>query len=270
MKSLSLIVALFFIANTYSAVTNFSQSSIRSIVKNVHMDLDLTTELTQNEERKVLGTKNFLEASVDYTLSSFEKITLMNSWNGTYLKEEDSLTKHDRVQLEYKRKKILDYKKNGVDLKLDTRFVYNSDYDNRKLYGSYGQFDVRAYFGRPLGKGFLLNKYITYVRAEKYLVKDDSPRARDLGWRARVSPSYKLTNNLEASLMMTYTGFRLNNTEYDQEFEFAPSIRYQFNKLALSLSSEFKPYDTKSGDFQYINGFEKIPLWSTNIVYYIF
>lgn len=256
---------------TPQSTTNLNQTKNNSFVDNLGFNMELTTELAQDRNtRDVVGTNNFFEANLSYRIDGKNNINLANGWTGRYRENEDAQTSYDYVQLEYNRKKILTYEENGIDLRLHVRGSYTTNADLRDMYGSYGLAETRLYFGRPLIGNLSINKYISYVRLQKYFVKDDAPKARSFGWRTMISPSYQIARNFDASFIITYSGYRLNNNDLDEELEVNPSIRYQMGKLALIVGAEFKPYDTKNGAFKFIEGFESTPTYSTILTFYAF
>ena len=268
---LSILTLGFLLTSPTFAQTTSQKKLERSALDNISLDMEVTTELVQNREtRDVEGTNNFAELNVGYKFDKNNRLVLMNSWTGTFRENKESQFTYDIVQLEYKRRKILSVANDGVDLRGEARLSYTTNDDLREKYGSYGIAEARAYWGLPLGAGFSINKYITYVRAQKYFVREDAPKARDLGWRVRVSPSYRIAKGFDASVLVTYSGYKLNNSDIDEEFEFQPSVRYQYKKLALIVGVEFKPYDTKNGSFKFMDGFEKRPTYSTNLRYFAF
>lgn len=242
----------------------------KSFLSKVHADLDLTTQYIQDDESSVLvGFNNILETSFAYKINSKQKVVFMNALKLVARDDKDTETTYEAAQLEYKFK-ALSYERDGVYLKLDGRFSYLTNVDTRAAKNSFGAVQARAYWGLPLGAGFSINKSLTYFRLEKHLIDKDFDKSKNLAWRVRVAPNYSITDNFDFTLLTTYRGYSTNKDKISQKVKFAPSFRYEYKQVAVTVAAEYTAYSTKKGKLAYNEDFLADPLFTTNLVVDLF
>lgn len=193
-----------------------------------------------------------------YRLELSAKITkaLQGSIGADYVertyneKEEDKTRDHlDNSYLKL-RHNTLNFKNNQLlDLRMQIRHYRVEDDFFKERFGADGNYQVRAYFGRPIVGKFVINKYVSYLRYKKYYLNDDaSARSRDYELRARLAPSYQPTKDLDFGVTATYNHIFTTSVD-EEEIELGLSARKQIGKYAILFFTSNELYrDNDNGD----------------------
>jgi hypothetical protein len=243
MKKLLSAVFLGAIATTTFAQTATSTTTTSTLDKvKAKLSLTLETEARQvlNNENEVNGFDSYYLVEPGYKIDKKNSFSIGAQYN---VREFENEAKEDknRDHLDNAFVKFLhkaaSYRDNGVaDLRLQARYYRTMDPLFKKYYGSNGDYQLRAYFGRPLTGKLKINKYTSYLRYKKYSVNSEAGNySRDYELRARISPTYNVTDQLEAGLSLTYNHIFGVSAFDTEEVDASVSARYSFNKGAYAV-----------------------------------
>lgn len=142
------------------------------------------------------------------------------------------------------------------DLKVQGRLYNNEDEFFKKAYGNNGNYQVRAFFGAPLVGKLFLNKYVTYVRLKRYFINENvtssnSVFTRDLELRARVAPTYAVSDQFQLGTTFTYNHLFMVDSSNSENVDMSLSARYMPSRTyAISLRADRDLLETNdNGDF---------------------
>jgi hypothetical protein len=269
MKKMTLLALSILTTQAFAATTSTTDLSKSSSKKSKNIDLLLETETmtVRDDNNDINGVETFYKVEPSFKVGSKAKIAIGAQYNERSLDgdkirsygvsdyKNDKSKNHDALnevylKLNYKTAK---YKKNGIaDLKLNARIYSNEDSFFQKYYGNNGNYQLRAYFGRPVNGKLFINKYTSYVRYKKYFTNSDSgSRSRDYELRARISPTYAMGNGLEIGTTFTYNHIFQLGAGYSDDAENITldlSARYQIKNYAVMLRAGITALDnSKNG-----------------------
>lgn len=146
------------------------------------------------------------------------------------------------------------FRDNGIsDLRFQFRGYKDQDDFYNRRYGSDGNLQLRAFFGRPLGKNWQINRFISYLRYKKYYRLNDytiGSRTRDYELRARVSPTYSPAEGIDLGITTTYNHiFKVRQINDEENVNLGLSARFAWDnwKYAILFISETNVMDNEGG-----------------------
>ncbi len=237
----------------FSSSSIFAQSTLSTKnLKNIGLGLstEIETETIKNSDNDIAGTKTFFLAEPSLKLSANQKLSMpvqyaLRTNESTKLTNTRDYMEEAGLKYSYK---ALKSSESLIDLKLQARAYYNADPLFRDYYGNNGNYQMRAYFGRPIVGRLELDKYVSYVRFKKYMTNDEAgSRTRDYEYRLRVSPAYSFSDALKAGITITYNQKIEIDNDKKEEIDLGASVRYAFGekgKYAFLLMSDYTPYET--------------------------
>jgi hypothetical protein len=254
MKKMTLFALTIMTTQVFAATTSSTDLSKNNVKKSKKIELLLETETAsvRDSENDIKGQDTFYKIEPGYKINSKMKVSVGAQYNERYLKGNEESKNHDALnevyaKLNYKASKFRD---NGIaDLKLNTRIYSNEDSYFSDLYGNNGNYQLRAYFGRPISGKIFINKYASYLRYKKYFTNNSSGfRSRDYELRGRISPTYALGNGMELGTTFTYNHVFKLGAGYSDDREnvtFDLSARYQIKNYAVMLRAGITALDNK-------------------------
>lgn len=134
-----------------------------------------------------------------------------------------------------------------IDLRLQARAYSDQDDFFKRRFAGDGNYQFRAYFGRPIYGNWSINRFTSYLRYKNYFnnqyVTDFS---RDYELRARISPTYRAMSGLDLGMTFTYNHiFKVNKLADEEGVDIDLTARYQYDKYAV-LFRVGAPYMTNS------------------------
>lgn len=144
------------------------------------------------------------------------------------------------------------FRDNGIaDIRLQARIYRDQNDIFMRRFGSDGNYQLRAYFGRPLVGKFSINKYTSYIRYKEYFTNTDASDFTRLSeTRLRISPTYTPIDGLDLSVSFTYNRYSLRGNSspdgrnYSEQVEIGPSARYQMGRYAILFWSDLDLLET--------------------------
>ncbi|MAX67872.1 MAG: hypothetical protein CME66_13125 [Halobacteriovoraceae bacterium] len=248
MKKLGLILGLFLTTLLYAQTS--SQGIIKAKLQTIrikkpanHFVLKLETEMysKRDDRNDIQGNESYFLIEPGYKFSSKFTARIGASYKsremgGTKKNKESDNRDHFEtsfIKLLYKPTK---FKTNKIaDVRLQIRFYSDQDDFFKRRYGSDGNYQLRAYFGRPLFGNFYLNKYTTYLRYKNYFNNEYVGNySRDYELRARLSPTYAIDKGFDFGTTFTYNHiFKVRQINDEEEVDFDISLRKQFGPYAI-------------------------------------
>ena len=250
-----------------SGSVNISTESILARAKEWTKDMTLSLEnetiTARDRSNDVNGYQTYLLIEPGYNYNEKLSLSVGGQYMVRQMNEDADQRESDKernnsddmenvfVKALYKAAK---FKDNGVaDIRLQARAYRDLNPLFVERYGNDGNYQLRAYFGRPIYKKFYINKYTSYLRYKKYFLNEDaSDFTRDNEIRARISPTYNVVDGLDLSLTMTYNLINLRGNssaagqDFEEKFEVSPSIRYQVGKYAVLLRADIPLMQTNT------------------------
>ena len=270
MKKMILLSTITMILGTVHAQTNTSQNSVstelNSSAENLEFpflntdSLELTVEYEtatkRDDTNSIEGSESYLQIEPGYKLSKSVNLRLGTTYfvremEGT--RKDDESRNRDHLADIYTKViyKAAAYKTNGIaDLRLQARAYSDQDDFFKRRYAADGNYQLRAYFGRPLAGGVYLNKYTSYVRYKNYFNNDSVNRfSRDYELRTRISPTYRLKNGAEVGTTFTYNHiFKVQKTNDEENIDLDLFARYQKGSYAILGRVGFQIMNNEEGD----------------------
>lgn len=246
MKQLILIITILFSLATIAQTTDISpEAGIENQEKNkgqfrdnisLSFETEYATVRNKDEHLKITGHTQFYRLELAHKYEKFQSSIGVDYVERDYNDEESEADRRDQIDnVFFKfRHETAKFKENGIaDLRLQYRYYYTTDYYFRERYGSDGNYQLRAYFGRPIKGKFYISKYTSYLRYKKYQFNTDAgDRTREYELRGRISPVYRPNRDLEFGVTTTYNHI-FTKTEDDEKIDLGISARKQFGKYAI-------------------------------------
>ncbi len=252
---LGMIMAMPALAQTTTSTTSTKSAKKSNLRKNLMLTIEAETSSKRDGNNEIQGNETYLQIEPGYKVSKKVSILTgasykMREAGGTLKGAEKANRDHldtAYLKLLYKPTK---FKNNGIaDVRLQARVYSDQDDFFKRRYASDGNYQLRAYFGRPLTGSWVLNKYTTYLRYKNYFNNDHvSDFSRDYELRARINPTYRTNvKGLDLGITATYNHiFKVNKLNDEEEIDLDFSIRYQPNQYAAMFRVGV-PYMTNNG-----------------------
>ncbi len=122
------------------------------------------------------------------------------------------------------------YRDNGIgDFRFQFRVYSEQDDFFQRFYGENGNYQIRAFYGRPLWGKWSINKYTTYLRYKNYFNNQYAGRfTRDYELKAQFSPTYSPFKGLNIGPSFAYNHyFKVQHNDDEEVLDIDASIRYQ-------------------------------------------
>ena len=213
--------------------------------KNTVLTLEMGTSSVRDKKNDVQGNESYVGIEPGYRFTKKFNIAVGGSYKareaGGTLKGAEKANRDGLENIYTKiRYNPTKFKKNGVaDVRLQFRLYSDQDDFFKRRFGSNGNYQFRAYLGRPIYKGFYFSKFTNYFRYKNYFNNNHvSNKTRDYELRARVTPTYRLSKGTDLGLTFTYNHiFKVNKIEDEEELDIEASYRKQVGSYAVLLTA---------------------------------
>jgi hypothetical protein len=282
-KSLVLAVSVLLSAGAFAqsaattSSTDLSGSLLDSISKKMTLSLETEVGSQRNsrQDYEITGYTQYYRVEPGMKINSKNAVSIGADYMVREFNTEDERKKRDgmdNVFVKYTNK-TASFKSNGIaDVRLQARAYQTTDKFYKDFYGSDGNYQLRSYFGRPVVGNLYINKYTSYLRYKKYTANSTyGSRSRDYELRARINPTYRLSNGLDLGLTLTYNHIFTRDAD-EENVGIDLSARKQFDKLAVLFLAGYKYQDTKNddGELAYNKDAPKDISYLLNLTYYVF
>lgn len=233
------------LSGTAFAATTTSKTEVKtekksSFLKNAKLKLETEMASVRDSRDEVHGNETYYLMEPGYKLS--KKTTIMaglqyktREAGGSLLGAEKANRDHmDEAYLKLEHK-VTSFKTNGIaDLTIQARAYSAQDDFFKNRYAADGNYQARAYFGRPLAGKLYINKYTSYLRYKNYFNNNSvTNHSRDYELRARISPTYTAGKGLDLGTTITYNHiFKVNKLEDEENMVVDLTARYQVGNFA--------------------------------------
>lgn len=260
--------------------TDLSQSQFDKIMKNVGLTLETEIATKRDDNNEIKGNETYYLIEPSYKINSKSSLMVGAQYKtrelggdkirsyGTSSYTKDESKNRDALEEMYIKYlyKATSFKENGIaDVRLQARAYSTQDSFFKEYYGNDGNYQLRAYFGRPLVGNFYINKYTSYLRYKNYTPNQYTEGfGRDYELRARISPTYQIDRGFDLGMTLTYNHiFAVDKSLADQEdIDLDFTVRYQKGKYAAMLragteilnneeSGDLKQYDDAGKEIGY-------------------
>ena len=254
MKLLILLFTTLFTFNLFAQVQDASNTSgvenreKKRFMDNISLSFETEANTVRNKEQNDEITGRYqrygleLSGKLPYSLTA----SVVIQYDKREFNEDSEADNRDHLAFTFVklRHNTLSFKENNLlDLRLQARYYKVEDPFFRERFGADGNYQMRAYFGRPLFGKFHINKYVSYLRYKKYnLNSDASDRSRDHELRARISPTYRPTRDWDFGVTATYNHI-FTTSEEEEELELGVSVRKQIGKYAILFFTSNELYN---------------------------
>lgn len=235
--------------------------SWKKIGKDMNLTLETETMSVKDRSNDINGTNTFFLVEPGYRVSKRVNVSTGVQYNVRQMnpaanQRESDIERNNSDHLENVFFKInyrpSKFSENGIlDIRLQTRVMNDQNDIFKRRFGSDGNYQYRAYFGRPLIGKFSINRFTSYLRYKKYFLNSKaSDFTRDHELRARISPTYTPIKGLDLSMTFTYnrnvtrSNSSVAGTNFSEELDIGSSIRYQKGPYAVLLWSDMQQLQT--------------------------
>jgi hypothetical protein len=275
MKAIKLLLLSTLSMSAFAQTISTTDLSLMQKLKKQGLGLSLESDTTTvlNRDNDEAGFATFMTAEPSIKLS--KKTSLSGGIIYAYRTYEDSSDAFQNtdgldesfLKLSYK---ALSTKDNSpIDMKLQAR-IYNMESKFfREAYSNDGNIQARAYIGFPIIGKLAMNKYTSYLRVKRYLVNQNAvgSRTREYELRARISPTYSLTDNV--ALASTFTYNHVFNTLKTDNEELLGSLSARFTpsrSYAVMLRAETKLQKSNSnGDLADVDNNDELVTYALTL-----
>ena len=259
MRVLSAMIALSAIsigafAQSTTTIPKSTTSIKRSVKSPFSLKLEMETSSVRDNNNEVQGNYTYYQFLPGYHLT--KKLSVQTGLQyatreagGTLKGQEKANKDHLETAFFKLRYNPTKFKDNGIaDLRLQFRLYSDQDDFFKRRYGSDGNYQLRAYFGRPIAGGWSINKYVSYLRYKNYFNNSSAGKyTRDYELRARISPTFKATDNLDLGITGTYNHiFKVQKLEDEEKIDLDLTARYAYYQYAAMIRVG-APYMTNEG-----------------------
>jgi hypothetical protein len=207
--------------------------------------VEMGSEVVRNKDYTIEGSSTYFLIEPDYAINKNNKFEVgavykVRQANGDLKDSEDKNRDHlEDLYLKHTYK-AAKFKNNGIaDLRLQLRAYSGQDDFFKRRYGANGNYQLRAYFGKPIAGKWYLSKYTSYLRYKSYFVDKDyiGDRTRQYELRARVAPTYRTAKGIELGITATYNHiFKVRHLNDEESIDLDLSARYhKDNNAALFI-----------------------------------
>jgi hypothetical protein len=241
-------------STTSTSTTSTSTSKKSKSFKKLNFQLDFEAATKRDGNNNVQGNESYVQIQPNYTINKKTIAYLGTSYNmreagGTLKGAEKANRDHLGTVFGKFLYKPTRFKDNGIaDVRLQVRAYSDQDDFFKRYYGSDGNYQLRAYFGRPIAGNWSFNKYTTYLRYKNYFNNSFvNNYTRDYEMRMRVSPTYRTKGGIDLGLTFTYNHiFKVNKLNDEEEIDIDFGARYQKGPYAILIRAGI-PYMTNEG-----------------------
>lgn len=244
------------INHTFAQSTSITNIKPKSQKTDFQLTLEMETTSVRDGKNEVQGNETYYKLEPGFSLTNDFTILAGAQYKtreaGGTLKGAEKANRDHLEEIYLKTHyKAAKFKKNGLsDLTLQARIYSVQDDFFKQRYASTGNYQLRAYFGRPLVGQWHINKYVSYLRYKKYFINNESANdfTRDHEFRIRLAPTYRLNKNLELGVTSTYNHiFKLQNLKDELELNIDLSARYSINQYAAMIRMGAPYLDNNGG-----------------------
>ncbi len=207
------------------------------------LTLETETMTVRDRNNDITGSTTYYQAEPQLNITDRFNARLGMAYfdrfaGGSYKGREDK--NHDHIDNYYTK---LDYRlskfseNNILDVRLQARAYTTQDDVFKRAYASDGDYQFRAYFGRPLYGNWSINRFTSYIRYKNYFNNEYvSNYSRDYELRARISPTYRVYSGTDLGMTFTYNHFfKVNKLNDEEQVDIDLSARYQPNQYAFMV-----------------------------------
>lgn len=230
-------------------------------LSNMALTLSMETLTAKDRSNDIKGSQTSFVVMPGYRINNKVTVAVGAQYNTRSMSEDADQKASDEERnnsdsLETVQARVLykptRYSDNGIaDVRLQARVYRDQNDIFMRRYGSDGNYQFRAFFGRPLFGKFSINKYTSYVRYKEYFVNEYASEYTRLSeTRFRISPTYTPIKGMDFSVSVTYNRYLLKGNSspdgknYSEQVEIGPSARYQMGRYAILFWSDLDVLET--------------------------
>lgn len=252
----AVLVSPVFAQTTNTSTTSTTQSKKSNLLENFQLTLEMGSSTKRDANNDIKGNETYMNIEPGYRINKQSTIMAGTSYKrreaaGT-LKDAEKANR-DHLDTAYVKflYKATRYKDNGIaDVRLQVRAYSDQDDFFKRRYASDGNYQLRAYFGRPIAGKWSLNKYTSYVRYKNYFNnKYVSDFSRDYEMRLRLNPTYTVFRGMDLGVTATYNHiFKVNKLNDEENVKLDLSARYQKGSYAALIIAGVPYMDNVGGE----------------------
>lgn len=257
MKSFGLILLLAIPALSFAQIstgitTTTNTSTLGSKLKKAGLGITLENETyTSSNKDEIAGYTSYMLISPNWRIDSRSSLAIGAQYDiREHDNKDDESKNRDHLSesfVTYAYKTLQTKEGSPFDLTMQARLYNTEDEFFKKMYSNDGNFQLRSFFGFPLAGKFYINKYTTYLRYKKYDVNDNINKyTREYELRARVSPTYNLTDKLALASTVTYNHIFMTEKTDSEDLDLGLSARYTPSRTyAIMVRMDYETMNTK-------------------------
>lgn len=231
--------------NTPKSTKKVKEKKKSFMPKNTVLTLEMGTSSVRDDANDIHGNESYLGIEPGYKFTKKFDIVAGGFYKtreaGGSLKGAEKANRDGLENIYTKfRYNPTKFKNNGIaDVRLQFRLYSDQDDFFKRRYGSDGNYQFRAYFGRPIYGDFYFSKFTNYLRYKNYFNNDHvGSRTRDYELRARVTPTYRVSKGTDLGLTFTYNHiFKVEKIEDEEELDIEASFRKQVGPYAVLFTA---------------------------------
>ena len=207
------------------------------------LTLETETMSVRDGANDIAGTTTYYLAEPQYNITPRFNVRLGMAYfdryaGGLYKGREEK--NHDHIdnyftKIDYRVSKFSE--NNILDVRVQARAYTSQDDIFKRYYASDGDYQFRAYFGRPIYGNWSINRFTSYIRYKNYFNNEYvSDYSRDYELRARISPTYRVMAGTDLGMTFTYNHFfKVNKLNDEEQVDVDLTARYQPNQYAFMV-----------------------------------
>ena len=232
--------------------TTTTSTSLGTKLKKAGLGITLENETyTASNKDEIAGYTSFFLISPNWRIDSRSSLAIGAQYDVREHDDKENESKNrDHLSesfITYAYKTLQTKEGSPIDMFVQARIYRTEDEFFKEMYSNDGNFQFRSFFGLPLPGKFYINKYTTYLRYKKYDVNDNINKyTREYELRARVSPTYNLTDKMALATTVTYNHIFMTEKTDSEDLDVGVSARYTPSRTyAIMMRMDYETMNTK-------------------------